>query len=166
MAQFPKTICQLERIFQSLNVIFCELTSLLVLNSWSNSNKHSQNNGHISRQGYGPPLSMASLSVQTEAVSEFVIRLLKGEAVTSQLGRPLSPAAYVALLPTIWSLLNSPAAQEQDKTASVLQVVVEHAMKTSSTSALKRPTTEFLARVVLVSSLNCLTCLAINRFAA
>lgn len=98
----------------------------------------------------GSKVSQAALQVRALRVSEYVTQLLRGEVVyASQLGRPLAPAAYVALLPTIWALLSSPTASR----APTLQAIVEHAVKVSSKSALKRPTIEFVARLVLVCDL-------------
>ena len=83
-------------------------------------------------------------------VSEYVTQLLRGEAPSaSELGRPLAPAAYVALLPTIWALISSSATMS----TPILQAVVDHAVKVSSKSAVKRPTIEFVARLVIVCGL-------------
>jgi len=82
-------------------------------------------------------------------VSEYVVQLLRGEAsAPGSLARPVGAAAYSALLPTIWSLLNSEASTAED--GAVLPVVVEHAMKAGSTSAVKRSTIDFLGRLVLL----------------
>lgn len=95
-------------------------------------------------------MSQDALQARVLRVSEYVIRLLRGEvAFASQLGRPLAPAAYVALLPTIWALLNSPTTVQRTSTP-IFQAIVEHAVKVSSKSALKRPTIDFVARLVLV----------------
>lgn len=80
------------------------------------------------------------------------MHLLRGETSTgSALARPVAPAAYSALLPTIWSLLSSEGGGSADAGA-VLRVVVEHAMKAGSTSLAKRCTIDFLGRFVLVST--------------
>jgi hypothetical protein len=99
----------------------------------------------------GPQNSKATFPVQAERVSEHVIQLLRGECVpSSQLSRPLTLTAYTALLPTIWSLLNNPSAGQRHLSDDVLQAVVEHAIKTSSKSATKRATVEFVGRLVFV----------------
>lgn len=59
--------------------------------------------------------------------------------------------AYMALLPTIWSLLNQPSPNARQISSNVLRAMLEHATKTSSKSAVKKPTLEFVARLVLVS---------------
>jgi pre-rRNA-processing protein IPI1 len=90
--------------------------------------------------------------LQTERVSEYVIQLLRGEALSgSQVGRLLTPAGYTALLPTIWSLLNQPLANEHQTSSDVLQAMLEHATKTSSNSVVKKLGIEFVARLALVS---------------
>ncbi|KAJ7361638.1 hypothetical protein DFH08DRAFT_844743 [Mycena albidolilacea] len=130
-----------EQIFQALNLIFCELTSLLVLTSESAPH----------RRGKQPTRgeSKDSLQVQTELVSQHVVQLLKGESLsTSQLGRPLTPAAYTALLPTIWALINA----KSNSSGDVLRTTIEHARTVSSKSALKQITLEFVARVVLLDT--------------
>jgi pre-rRNA-processing protein IPI1 len=146
---------QLEQACQDLNVIFCELTSFLVLTSQTQLSIRMTRGGN-SRQVHRSHSQSTNfkdnLSIQTERVSEYVIQLLRGEAVaTSQLGHSLTPASYIALLPTIWSLLNNPTWIHRDLSNSVLQAILDHAFKVASKSALKKPTIEFVARVVLVS---------------
>ncbi|KAJ7837515.1 hypothetical protein B0H14DRAFT_2790969 [Mycena olivaceomarginata] len=130
-----------EQIFQALNLIFCELTSLLVLTSERTPHRR----GKQPTQGE----SKDSLQLQTGLVSQHVVQLLKGESLsTSQLGRPLTPAAYTALLPTIWALINA----KSDSSGDVLRATIEHARTVSSKSALKQITLEFVARVVLLDT--------------
>jgi pre-rRNA-processing protein IPI1 len=88
-----------------------------------------------------------SLSKQTEEVSEYVIRLLRGETGISYLDRALTPQAYAGLLPTIWFLLNTGV---HESSTQVLLAVIGHSIKTSSNAALKPATIEFVARIVLV----------------
>jgi pre-rRNA-processing protein IPI1 len=85
-----------------------------------------------------------SQDARARRVSDYVIQLLRGESAS--VSRPLAPAAYVALLPTIWALLST----SQGMASPVLEAVVEHAVHVSSKSALKRWTVEFMARLVLV----------------
>ncbi|KAF8216124.1 hypothetical protein K438DRAFT_1800104 [Mycena galopus ATCC 62051] len=131
-----------EQIFQALNLIFCELTSLLVLTSENSPPRREKQ----------PAQSKNSLQLQTERVSEHVIQLLKGESLSSsQLGRPLTSATYTALLPTIWALVNA-GPNLHTASSEVLRVTIEHASKVSSKSALKQVTIEFVARVVLLAT--------------
>ncbi|KAF7347752.1 Testis-expressed sequence 10 protein [Mycena venus] len=134
-----------EQIFQALNLIFCELTSLLVLTSESAPHRR----GKQATQG----VSKDSLHLQTERVSEHVVHLLKGESFsTSQLGRPLTPATYTALFPTIWALINNANPNLRSASSEVLRATIEHASKVSSKSVLKQSTIEFVARVVLLDT--------------
>lgn len=91
------------------------------------------------------------MSIQAERVSEYVVKLLRGEPSSGmQLGRPLTPEAYIALLPSIWSLLNQPSLNEKEMSAEVLQATLEHATKASPKSAVKKAAIEFVARLALV----------------
>ena len=77
------------------------------------------------------------------------MQLLQGQAAQgAALPRPITPHAYVALLPTVWSLANAQHSGMDDQ--PVLAALVDHAIKASSTSAVKRHTIEFLGRLVLV----------------
>jgi pre-rRNA-processing protein IPI1 len=143
---------KVEQSFQDLNLIYCQLTSLLVLASDSRSTNNSRASRGKYRQTAIAQASKGVLSLQAERVSEYVIQLLRGEVLLgSQVGRPLTPAAYTALLPTIWSLLNQPLPNERQISSAVLQATLEHATKTSSNSAVKKLGIEFVARLVLVS---------------
>jgi pre-rRNA-processing protein IPI1 len=141
---------KIEQSFQDLNLIYCELTSLLVLASYTRSS----NKSPATRR---KPLQITQtsegvLSLQAGRVSEYVIQLLRGEASSgSQLGRSLAPAAYTALLPTIWWLLNQPSTNQHQISGGVLQSLLEHATNTSSNSAVKKLGIEFIARLILVS---------------
>ncbi|KAJ6519922.1 hypothetical protein C8R45DRAFT_853222 [Mycena sanguinolenta] len=131
-----------EQIFQALNLIFCELTSLLVLTSETTPRPRGKQPTHGDAKD--------SLQLHSKRVSDHVVQLLKGESLsTSQLGRPLTSATYTALLLTVWALIN---ANPNHRTASneVLRATIEHATQVSSKSALKQITIEFVARLVLL----------------
>jgi pre-rRNA-processing protein IPI1 len=134
-------LSQMEEALQNLNIIFCELNSLLILSSENvpptGTNKR-RSVGHVT-------------SVQAERVSEHVVQLLHGESgLSSQLGRSLSLGAYIALSPTIWSLLSNPSSGRDEMANKVFAAVIEHAIKTPSKSTVKKATIEFLGRLVLV----------------
>ncbi|KZT05948.1 uncharacterized protein LAESUDRAFT_726516 [Laetiporus sulphureus 93-53] len=150
---------KIEQVYQDLNLIYCELTSFLVLASPESSNlpakQPNPRRSKPSKHFISAPASSALPAVQTSHVRTYVVQLLRGEAAPApgSLARPITPAAYSALLPTIWSLLNSPrkSANDNDPDAlAVLGVMVEHALRASSTSAVKRHTVDFLARLVLL----------------
>jgi len=93
-----------------------------------------------------------SLDVQADLVKSYVIRLLQGDGGSgAQLPRPISAVVYTALLPTIWALLNQRSGQQPEKEPpSVLVATLEHAMRTTSGSAVKRMTVEFVGRLLLL----------------
>ncbi|KAJ7103428.1 hypothetical protein B0H15DRAFT_812209 [Mycena belliarum] len=136
-----------EQIFQALNLIYCELTSLLILTAEVAPARRDK------RATQAQPGSKNALQVQTERVSDYVVQLLNGESLSnSQLGRPLTQSAYAALLPTIWSLISNVDPNLSDVSTDVLQATIAHASRTSSKSALKQTTVEFMARVVLLDT--------------
>jgi hypothetical protein len=139
---------QVEKAFQRLNIIFCELSSLLALATSSTPDGPQRAaGGKVRRTSTSNPAPKSALSIQIKLVCQYAVRLLDGEAVTSQLGRTLTPQAYIALLSTIWSLLNTSV---HGSSSPTLQAVLEHGIGTSSSAALKLPTIEFLGRIALV----------------
>ena len=93
---------------------------------------------------------MASLPL--DRVSEYVSLLLAGEANPGDgLSRPLTPASYCALLPTLWSLVNNISRSSDGSVGEeMVKIVVDHAMRVGSTGASKRATVEFVGRLMLV----------------
>jgi len=62
---------------------------------------------------------------------------------------------YVALLPTIWALLNQPKenytqTQGEAHSHTVLSAMLDHAIRITPSSAVKALTVEFVARLLLV----------------
>jgi len=150
-----------EHAFQDLNVIYCELTALLVLVS---SRRQLGDNSRKARLQSSRTLTSSQakhggkLTIQAGIVRTYVIGLLLGEDHSgAQISRPLTPGMYIALLPTIWALLNQPKdnhmlAQDGDNSRTVLSAVLDHAIGTISNSAVKALTVEFVARILLVSA--------------
>jgi pre-rRNA-processing protein IPI1 len=148
---------QTEQAFQELCLIFCELTSLLMLANQFNASPNATS-GPRRRTASHPRQNVVEGVVpdsQVDAVREYIFRLFRtGSSSSSAIGRPLSSSVYTLLLPTIWCLMN--AEQDGEATNEALQVVVEHAIRTSSTSQVKKASIEFVGRIVLVcSSLQC-----------
>lgn len=152
----------MEHAFQDLNVIYCELTALLVLVSSqrqlgdiSRKARHqtSRTSASSSQVKHG-----GKLTLQAELVRTYVTDLLLGEDHSSaQISRPPTSPTYVALLPTIWALLNQPKeihtlAQDAADSRTVLSAVLDHAIGTMSSSSVKALTVEFVARILLVSA--------------
>ena len=62
---------------------------------------------------------------------------------------------YVALLPTIWMLLNSNLEYHGvNGGADTLGALLDHGLQVSSAAGTKRPTVDFLVRLILVRSLS------------
>ncbi|KAG6381242.1 hypothetical protein JVT61DRAFT_5646 [Boletus reticuloceps] len=146
---------QVEQAFQDLSVIYCELLSLLVLVSHQSGtrNMDRRNRFRAPRHKLLSPLkSRFSLSSQVDLVKSYVIRLLQGDGGSgAQLSRPISVAIYTALLPTIWALLNQRSGdQPEQEPSAVLTATLDHAMRASSVSAVKRLTVEFVGRLLLL----------------
>ncbi|KAF4623469.1 hypothetical protein D9613_001877 [Agrocybe pediades] len=137
---------KLEQSYEEFNLIFCELTSLAV-NASPRSQKRRKTTKGKTRLARGNP------TIQTERVTQYIIRRLRGEAASpSQIGYAISPMAYRTLLPTIWALINheDPTAGTEGST-EMLHSVLDHALKVPSKSACKRITIEFVARLMLLS---------------
>ncbi|TRM66181.1 hypothetical protein BD626DRAFT_628138 [Schizophyllum amplum] len=125
---------KLQKAFQDLNLLYCELTSLIAL---TGSDATSQLRRANKKRD--------ALSIQTERVQSYIVQLLRGEpTVGQQLARPLSSSAFISLLPTIWSLLNAPEA------ATILAALLQHAISVPSKSTLKQSTVAFVGRLVLL----------------
>ena len=133
-------------------MIFCELTALhkfaidYDINPLQRPTKPKQKPS-ASHANDAPSKWLAS-------VSDYIVLLLRGEALSSnQIGRPLSPSAYLSLAPAIWCLLDSQALGCGGQQQELLDVLIAHCLKTPSKSATKEPSIEFIARLVLVCNL-------------
>lgn len=151
---------KIEQAFQDLNLIFCELSSFLVLASQGNNKRApttrvSRASSRAARSAIAASSASAVSARQIERVSEYIVQLLRGEAPStsaqSSIPRPIAPQAYVSLLPTIWSLINNATLELASASATLFSAVVEHATRASSASATKRHTIDFIGRLVLVS---------------
>ncbi|KAH9950477.1 hypothetical protein B0H21DRAFT_723497 [Amylocystis lapponica] len=141
---------KLEQALQDLNLIFCELTSFLVLASPASADAQHR---PAERAVSSHVQSSSLLIIQCHIPAGRPRERIRGAAPARRGIVGIAPAAYhrhgyTALLPTIWSLINSPHARGASST--VLQAVAEHAVKISSTSAVKRHTVDFLGRLVLL----------------
>ncbi|KAI0053977.1 hypothetical protein FA95DRAFT_1551756 [Auriscalpium vulgare] len=133
---------KVEQAFQDLSLIFCELTSILSLTAATESAGQKQKSA----------LNDA-LTSQAEAVSGYVVELLHGGPSTSSVvGRPITSQAYTGLLPTIWSLLNTGQISRAPTSSSVLTALLEHALRTSSSSAVQGPSIDFLCHLMLMDT--------------
>ncbi|KAK0456533.1 hypothetical protein EV421DRAFT_1753044 [Armillaria borealis] len=130
---------KIEQAFQDLNLVYCELTSLLVLTSQDTR----------SRQQRPSKTDRSKLSIQNDIVCDYVLRELSGGNVSSnQVARSLTSAAYTSLTPTMWSLINTPSQSSN----GVFGAVLEHGTVVSAKSALKKPTVDFISRLILMNT--------------
>jgi pre-rRNA-processing protein IPI1 len=133
---------QTDQALQDLNVVFCELTSLLIL--------------AYSTQQVAPRNSKGRDSMSIEKlvsqVKSYVARLLRGASMSSHsVGRRITTQDYMALLPTVWMLLSSSLSHSGiDEDIDTLGALLDHALQVSSAAAIKRSTVDFLVRLMLV----------------
>lgn len=137
---------QIEQALQDLNIIFCELTSLVIL---AHTTHHTAPSNSKRRDSN-------SIPTQISQVKNYVARLLSGVSISSHtVARPITAQDYIALLPTVWMLLNSNQEyHDLDEGASTLSALLDHGLQVSSTAAAKRPTVDFFVRLILVCSLS------------
>ncbi|KAK0465092.1 uncharacterized protein EV420DRAFT_1759822 [Desarmillaria tabescens] len=134
---------KIEQAFQDLNLVYCELTSLLVLTS------RDAGSPLRSRQQRPSKTDNSKLSIQNDIVCDYVLRELSGGNVSpNQVPRSLTSAAYTSLTPTMWSLINTPSQSSN----GVFGAVLEHGTVVSAKSALKKPTVDFISRLILMNT--------------
>ncbi|KAK0208276.1 hypothetical protein DFS33DRAFT_1379816 [Desarmillaria ectypa] len=134
---------KIEQAFQDLNLVYCELTSLLVLTS------RDAGSPLRSRQQRPSKTDNSKLSIQNDIVCDYVLRELSGgNEAPNQVPRSLTSAAYTSLTPTIWSLINTPSQSSN----GVFGAVLEHGTIVSAKSALKKPTVDFISRLILMNT--------------
>ena len=126
-----------EQAFQNLNLAYCELASFSMLSSTQSSTEGNKK-GKTSR-----------LPLRTSEVKQYVLDMLSGS--TADVPLTMSSAAYLSMLPTLWTLIIHPTPGGSD---IVLHAALAHATGVSSKSASKKPATEFIARLVMVRLVN------------
>ena len=144
---------QTEQAFEEYNLSFCTLVSLLV--KASEAFRTPSNKKCPQTQKF-----KATSIMLIDRVSEYIIHRLAGTSVFSGIAVPMTPATYIALLPSIWVLISNAVgsgninvtnSSNQHKPNEMFHAVLDHALKVSSRSHCKRPTVEFVARILLVS---------------
>ena len=137
---------QIEQALQDLNIVFCELTSLLIL---AYTTPHLAPSNPKRRDGNSIPM-------QVSLVKDYIARLLSGISMSSHMvGRYITAQDYVALLPTLWMLLNSNMEHSDgDEDADTFGALLDHGLQVSSAAAVKCPTVDFLVRLILVGILS------------
>ena len=93
-----------------------------------------------------------SIQKQVSQVQSYVARLLRGASISSYtVARRITAQDYMAVLPTIWMLLNSNLAHGGvDEDVDTLSALLDHALQVSSTATAKQVTVNFLVRLILV----------------
>ena len=137
---------QIEQALQHLNIVFCELTSLLIL---AYTTQHTSPSTSKRCDGNTIP-------IQISQVKDYVAHLLSGVSISPHtVARPISAQDYVTLLPTVWTLLNSNLENHGvDEGAGIFSALLDHGLRVSSAAATKRPTVDFFVRLILVRSLS------------
>jgi pre-rRNA-processing protein IPI1 len=143
---------QIEQTFDEFNLSFCTLTSLLVKALGTSSpSPLAQRKRKKHRQPLHFRQGKTSTSIQTKNVMEYIIRRLGGEA-KGGIAVPITHTAYVALLPSIWSLIGSTTAPDEEPGPDkLLDALLDHALKIPFKSPCKRASVEFVGRLFLVS---------------
>ncbi|GAA5895281.1 hypothetical protein JCM6882_006634 [Rhodosporidiobolus microsporus] len=139
-----------EERFLRLNLVFAELSSLVVLSEEDGGGSK----GAEGKKGKGKKGDRERErkerveGVVVERVQEWVVAALKGELTTPShpLGLPLPPSSFRALEPTLWSLLNQ---QDPTRAVEVWDAVLGLFVRGG---AARREGWEFAARVVLLQS--------------
>jgi len=93
-------------------------------------------------------------------VKDYVVRLLSGVSISSHtVARHITAQDYVTLLPTVWMLLNGNLEHHSvDEGVGTLGALLDHGLHVSSAAATKRPTVDFLVRLIFVRPL----CIRLN----
>ncbi|KAK7463660.1 rRNA processing protein [Stygiomarasmius scandens] len=144
---------KIENAFQDLNLKYCDLLSRLVLYSQSSTDKSTARTGKGVTSNVHQLNTHERLWAQSERVCDYIVKLLGGNEPEHHLTRPLSSASYNLLLPAIWSLMNLSHQRKVTETSvNVWQATLKHSSTLSSKSALKRSTSDFVARIVLLET--------------
>ncbi|KAM6498183.1 hypothetical protein JOM56_006131 [Amanita muscaria] len=128
-----KSGIKVEQAFQELNVIFCQLVAL---QKFTTENKTSE----IAKDKQKSKGSDWWVSL----VSSHIIGLLRGESVSTEVGRSLTASAYVSLVPAIWFLA--------EQRCEIIEALIDHGIKTPSKSATKQPSIGFISRLALLDT--------------
>jgi len=134
---------QVEQSFQELNVQYCSLTSHLALATQAGSSI-SQTRRNTGATASRSLKRSSKLGDQIDHVRTYVL-----EVLSSGSERPLTFTAYTSLLPTIWALINVKS-ESNDSSSDVFRALIEHGTRVSSKSSLKKCSTEFISRLLLV----------------
>ncbi|GJE87598.1 Ipi1-N domain-containing protein [Phanerochaete sordida] len=142
-----------EQALQDINLIFCELTSMLMLKT-SKEAQGASGTRHSAKDATHSKQASRVLESLSQRVSDYTVQLLRGESPGRPDGqslgpKPITPATYMSLLPTIWALVNSPGG---DFAEHVAEACIAHGTRAGSMSAVKRHTIDFIGRLILLET--------------
>ncbi|PPQ64424.1 hypothetical protein CVT26_002131 [Gymnopilus dilepis] len=141
---------KVEPAYEEFNLIFCQLSALLIIAAATQTDAPAPPRPHQKRRATRNRPNTTPL--HAEQVTRYIARRLRGEAASSaQMGVAISPAAYNALLPTVWALISSRGGTSAAEVDAVFHATLDHAVRVSSKSACKRPTIEFVGRLLMLS---------------
>ncbi|KAK7058896.1 rRNA processing protein [Paramarasmius palmivorus] len=130
---------KVERTLQELNLHYCDMVSHLVSAMQAKADASTKK-----AKGTRATLSK-NLDDQMTRVRDYVLQVLGGTQTNTT---SLTSTAYASLLPTIWSFIN--VAHTNNEKTTVFQMTLEHATRLTSKSAMKRCSSDFIARLILV----------------
>ncbi|KAF9015275.1 hypothetical protein BDQ17DRAFT_30792 [Cyathus striatus] len=139
---------KIEPVLQNLNLIYCELHSLMLIRENEQNRKMRQGANRPRPLAYTPK---AQVTLHKTAVSMYITKLLLGEG-TSQVAQPISFITYTELLPTIWAFINNPTTAEYGQGSDVLKAMLDHALRAPVRSNVKMITVEFVGRLILLDT--------------
>ncbi|KAI0348476.1 hypothetical protein BDW22DRAFT_1424636 [Trametopsis cervina] len=134
---------KVEQALQDLNLVFCELSSFLVVGAPSS---RAVSKRSAKRRAFSVP-TMDVPPAHIDSVRNYVVKTLRGGISEQTIS--MNVASYTSLLPTVWALLNDTV---PDHASEVLRAVIEHALRSSPSSAVKQNTIEFLGRLILLET--------------
>ncbi|PLW10121.1 hypothetical protein PCANC_08866 [Puccinia coronata f. sp. avenae] len=132
---------ELKRLLQHLNLMYCDLVSLLALVKPDGNNN--------------------TVAIQLNRVGNYITRLLENKVISlnSNVGT-MNPEAYRGLFPIVWSLLRhdliqreNPNAERETWASRVVEAFIDHLNDLSPNSELKYLGVNFLARLCIMDDL-------------
>ncbi|WAR53669.1 hypothetical protein PtB15_3B177 [Puccinia triticina] len=130
----------LKHLLQNLNLMYCDLVSLLALVKPDYSN---------------------TVAIQLNRVGNYITHLLENKVISMNGSTgPMLPEAYCGIFPIIWSLLkhdliqrDNPKAERESWASRVVEAFIDHLNGLSPNSELKFLGVNFLARLCIMDDL-------------
>ncbi|KAA1110905.1 hypothetical protein PGT21_034100 [Puccinia graminis f. sp. tritici] len=131
---------ELKHMLQNLNLMYCDLVSLLALAKPDCSN---------------------TVAIQLNRVGNYITRLLENKVISmNSSSGPMQPEAYRRIFPIVWSLLKhdlvqreNPKADRDSWASRVIEAFIDHLNGLSPNSELKFLGLNFLARLCILDDL-------------